>query len=1059
MTAQWIVSSCVLILVVLLLRILLGRHISARLQYALWAVVLIRLLAPPAWLSLTVTVPKPPAWAPPESMREESIYLLPLQSAPVEGMEHDVLLSESGEILDANSFGYARLENGGRTVTRYADRISPLQLLRLIWGAGAVILGTLLLLSNLGFARRLHRSRRRLEDTAAPLPVYRSAGLPSPCLFGLLRPAVYVTEEAAQDPVMLRHVLAHELTHYRHRDHLWSVLRGAALAIHWWNPLVWLAARLSQRDGELACDEGALKRLGDGERAAYGKTLLALVTGKAAPGGPLLCSTAMTGDKKSLKERFARIARAPKRAVGIAATAVVLALLVTVCAFGQKTAEESAPWEELSADLSLTIDEDGIVHITGTVDGMELPTGTTWWADQETLFMSYPPFTDGIEGLIWASWADGSREVVTINTGMMASLSSYFPSGHWIFDVDLSGERPKVTRMEAVAGTVPDGAEVLMHPKTISDEDAVRAGRIAARLLTAAEEFYRDWEEKGSAAPKETDTPAVSDTPQENEPLRYSGVTRVTGEFEYPPFETFTLTGREANELLDCLSALELSDYETTGGPEGDGVTYTVETQAGSYSFVALKPYFLYDGSAYLLGMDSELFQVTDRIAAGHGGAAEPVSDTPTPLEPPETSESPAPSENPPEGSSTPVPPPAQELSEMTQLPYHPDLNRNGVPETLLVGEYHRWDDPSGESTLEGVGVWEDGELLWTSTETDSPGSGNAYLLVDLDNGDYLMVYSVWSENGRYASTYLGYDLKPLGQQSFFNGDTHFICSSGEEVAQTFSAEDTADFLDNINRLLSRSTVILDREGVFANRDAPHISLSWLENFAAGFTWDDRASSLENLTRFKELSLNPPQSAPVTDSAGARAALRAAMLGETDFTLWGSQGRSATVDIDTAPPRAFESLSAEWEKYNSFAVVDLDGDGVEEVVYHVTDVAGDMGGHLILRWAGPGDLRCYSIRYSHLMDLKADGSFWYSMMAGMGGMGGTVRLSFPAPGYVASMQYLTEFNAAFTPETPYKVNGEIVSEEEYDAAQAKQDEKPDAVWYDFTPENVRKALG
>lgn len=183
------------------------------------------------------------------------------------------------------------------------------------------------------------------------------------------------------------------------------------------------------------------------------------------------------------------------------------------------------------------------------------------------------------------------------------------------------------------------------------------------------------------------------------------------------------------------------------------------------------------------------------------------------------------------------------------------------------------------------------------------------------------------------------------------------------------------------------------------------------------------------------------------------------MLGETDFTLWGSQGRSATVDIDTAPPRAFESLSAEWEKYNSSAVVDLDGDGVEEVVYHVTDVAGDMGGHLILRWAGPGDLRCYSIRYSHLMDLKADGSFWYSMMAGMGGMGGTVRLSFPAPGYVASMQYLTEFNAAFTPETPYKVNGEIVSEEEYDAAQAKQDEKPDAVWYDFTPENVRKALG
>ncbi len=58
---------------------------------------------------------------------------------------------------------------------------------------------------------------------------------------------------------MLRHVLTHEFTHYRHGDHLWSMLRCLALAVHWWNPLVWLAAELSRRDAELACDEGALK--------------------------------------------------------------------------------------------------------------------------------------------------------------------------------------------------------------------------------------------------------------------------------------------------------------------------------------------------------------------------------------------------------------------------------------------------------------------------------------------------------------------------------------------------------------------------------------------------------------------------------------------------------------------------------------------------------------------------------------------------------------------------------------------------------------------------------
>ena len=73
-----------------------------------------------------------------------------------------------------------------------------------------------------------------------------------------------LTDKTAQ-----RHVLAHELTHYRHGDHLWSLLRCVAVTLHWYNPLVWLAAALSRRDAELACDEGTLHRLGEEERTAY----------------------------------------------------------------------------------------------------------------------------------------------------------------------------------------------------------------------------------------------------------------------------------------------------------------------------------------------------------------------------------------------------------------------------------------------------------------------------------------------------------------------------------------------------------------------------------------------------------------------------------------------------------------------------------------------------------------------------------------------------------------------------------------------------------------------
>ena len=341
MLSEWAVSASALILVVLALRGLLGKCIGAGLRYGLWAVVLVRLLIPASFISLAVTVPQLPKWTPPEAMREESIYLLPVQSQPVE--ESDIAVGEGGALTDPNSFGYSRLEDDGKTITRYAERISPLELLGWVWLAGTLAMGTALLASNLRFWLRLRRVRWPLEGLNTPVPVFAAPGLPSPCLAGVFRPAVYVTEETAESPSMLRHVLAHELTHYNHRDHLWSVLRGIALAAHWWNPLVWLAVVCSRRDGELACDAGAIKRLGDGERAAYGETLLTLVTAKASPVDLLHFATTMTGGKRSLTERIRRIACQPKQLVSAMIAVVSVLTLSLLAAFAQ--AKEPAPPE------------------------------------------------------------------------------------------------------------------------------------------------------------------------------------------------------------------------------------------------------------------------------------------------------------------------------------------------------------------------------------------------------------------------------------------------------------------------------------------------------------------------------------------------------------------------------------------------------------------------------------------------------------------------------------------------------------------------------------------
>ncbi|MDE6260572.1 MAG: M56 family metallopeptidase, partial [Oscillospiraceae bacterium] len=344
---EWSISSALLILAVTILRSSLGKRVSAGLRYSLWAVVLIRLLVPVQLFSYPV-----PVSVLPEPDREQLI-----ETAPLNLVSTAPGATASMPAIDVPLPNGVLVEHNATTapvdIAANTAPVSPFQILGWLWIAGSAIMAAALLVSNIKFARRLRRACAPLDGVDCPLPVYIAGGLPSPCLFGLIHPAIYATSEAADDPVILRHVLVHEYTHFRHGDHIWNILRSIALAIHWWNPLVWLAVVLSGRDCELACDEGALKRLGDGERVAYGRTLLVLLTVKPRAGDLLTCATTMTGGQKSVFDRVTRIAHAPKRWLWAAVVAVLAAALACVCAFGstrsEPDADPAAPSPEPSA--------------------------------------------------------------------------------------------------------------------------------------------------------------------------------------------------------------------------------------------------------------------------------------------------------------------------------------------------------------------------------------------------------------------------------------------------------------------------------------------------------------------------------------------------------------------------------------------------------------------------------------------------------------------------------------------------------------------------------------
>ena len=367
---ETVLTASALILVIVALRYILRGKISLRLQYALWALAALRLLMPFSLFQSPVSV-----------MNAVSALDVPAAVAEYDGSA----AGESAVTAEAPEADYTAVQgNYAAQAEETASAAGPEtsaanagDILRVLWviGMGAAVL--CLVVSNLVFYRRLRMRAVPVEMADCPLPVYRADGLPSPCLYGVLHPTVYLTPESFASEARLRHILAHELTHRRHLDHIWPLVRGACLVIHWFNPLVWLAAALSKRDCELACDEGALLALGEDSRMEYGRTLVGMMAAPR-PMDLFCCATTMTGGKRGIKERVALIAKKPRMTAVVLAVVLLIAAAAVGCTFtgAESTsaetgvpAETAAPAEAAGvstvATREMTVEEQALVVLSG----------------------------------------------------------------------------------------------------------------------------------------------------------------------------------------------------------------------------------------------------------------------------------------------------------------------------------------------------------------------------------------------------------------------------------------------------------------------------------------------------------------------------------------------------------------------------------------------------------------------------------------------------------------------------------------------------------------------
>ena len=303
-------TGSIVIAVVLLARLFLKRAPKIY-SYALWAVVLFRLLCP---LSITagLSVLKPI----PVTMRTtpgvSSIVYQPVQQA----------LSRGGYVPAVQQQPVSDQES-----EQAEPEMTALQIAAYVWLTGASVMAIYSVVQYLMLRHRLVGAAPYREE------VYLADHITTPFVLGVLRPKVYLPSETPEGERAF--IIAHERHHIRRHDPLWKLLGYAALCLHWFNPLVWLAFALAGKDMEMSCDEAVIRLLGEDVRAEYSQALLRLATHKKIiTGMPLAFGE---GDTKGRVMNMAKW-KEPKLWVSLICLLLCTAILVA-CAVNPETAD------------------------------------------------------------------------------------------------------------------------------------------------------------------------------------------------------------------------------------------------------------------------------------------------------------------------------------------------------------------------------------------------------------------------------------------------------------------------------------------------------------------------------------------------------------------------------------------------------------------------------------------------------------------------------------------------------------------------------------------------
>ncbi len=391
MMINHIITSSLVIIFVLLIGTIFENKISACLKYSLWLLVVIKLLLPfPGF--------------------ESEFHILnfiesyaEIVSNGLENASEDKLLYEQSVTQDNNinnditqvTAHNAREETHAETkrvqesetvtednnANKANGRMILLVIAKGVYLTGVMICFAAILVSNIRFYKAFKGKRKYISTYNDKIHVYKIEDYYGACLYGGVSPVIIVGNNTNLSMDQQHMIMLHEYVHYAHGDHIWSMIRNLCVALYWYNPLVWVAASVSRKDSELACDEGTIRRLGKSKRTAYGQTLLEVVS-KASKKNDItsavfLNSTTAARGKKEMKKRISVIAKRKKTSRIALVLTMALSIVCMGCTFGEPI-DKTTLVELNDTEITHTGENKGTVNeveeIVGEINDLESAT-------------------------------------------------------------------------------------------------------------------------------------------------------------------------------------------------------------------------------------------------------------------------------------------------------------------------------------------------------------------------------------------------------------------------------------------------------------------------------------------------------------------------------------------------------------------------------------------------------------------------------------------------------------------------------------------------------------